>query len=100
MKKGPIDRLVLTSSTSGNDVIVGGTKIEYKADAGATKYLIGTEQGTVLSCERKSKKDGNSDKSIKTVRIASFVMWLCINININININLSVDMHVFMGTVM
>lgn len=45
----------------------GGTSLEYRTDAGATKYLVGTEQGTIISVERKAKKDGDSQKQIKVV---------------------------------
>jgi dynein intermediate chain 2 len=50
-----------------NDIVYGGTCMEYKSDAGATRYLVGTEQGVVLMLDRKAKKDKGSEKSIKTV---------------------------------
>ncbi len=43
----------------------GGTALEYKSDVGSTRYLVGTEQGIVLLCDRKAKKDAESTKSIK-----------------------------------
>ncbi len=64
LSKGPMDRMMLTTNS---DVPFGGTRMEYKMDAGATKYLVGTEQGQVLLCDRKAKKDKNSDKSVKQV---------------------------------
>jgi len=54
-------------SGSGGNVLFGGTSLEYRTDAGATKYLVGTEQGTVISVERKAKKDGDSQKQIKLI---------------------------------
>lgn len=60
---GPTDSMLLSSP---DDVIYGGTSMEYKSDAGATRYLVGTEQGVVLLCDRKAKKDRESQKSIKS----------------------------------
>lgn len=60
---GPTDSMVLESP---NDTIYGGTCLEYKTDAGATRYLVGTEQGHTLMIDRKAKKDAESTKSIKT----------------------------------
>ncbi len=37
------------------DVILGGLCFDYSPAAGPTKFLIGTEQGVVLSCNRKAK---------------------------------------------
>ena len=78
---GPMDQMVLCDQLEsaedgdGNDgassgstkVLYGGTSLEYRTDAGATKYLVGTEQGTVISVERKAKKDGDSQKQIKLI---------------------------------
>jgi len=78
---GPMDQMVLCdqfenedddasngpSSNGGTKVLYGGTSLEYRTDAGATKYLVGTEQGTVISVERKAKKDGDSQKQIKLI---------------------------------
>lgn len=60
---GPTDSMVLQNA---NEVIYGGTSLEYKSDAGATRYLVGTEQGLVLMADRKAKKDAESAKSIKS----------------------------------
>jgi dynein intermediate chain 2 len=60
---GPTDSMMLESP---NDTIYGGTCLEYKSDAGATRYLVGTEQGLTLMIDRKAKKDAESTKSIKT----------------------------------
>lgn len=64
---GPITPMDTMLMSGTNDVVYGGTCMEYKSDAGATRYLVGTEQGVVLMIDRKAKKDKNSDKSIKTV---------------------------------
>eukprot|EP00487_Bulimina_marginata_P009273 TRINITY_DN3642_c0_g1_i1.p1 TRINITY_DN3642_c0_g1~~TRINITY_DN3642_c0_g1_i1.p1 ORF type:complete len:224 (+),score=11.28 TRINITY_DN3642_c0_g1_i1:796-1467(+) len=57
------------ASSSGDTrrILYGGTSLEYRTDAGATKYLVGTEQGTIISVERKAKKDGDSQKQIKLI---------------------------------
>jgi hypothetical protein len=39
----------------GSDVLLGGLCLEYDPQAGPTKFMVGTEQGTVLSCNRKAK---------------------------------------------
>jgi len=39
----------------GSDVLLGGATIEYESTAGPTKFMIGTEQGTILNCNRKAK---------------------------------------------
>jgi dynein intermediate chain 2 len=41
--------------------------MEYKSDAGATRFLVGTEQGLSLQIDRKAKKDSDSSKSIKSI---------------------------------
>ena len=55
------------SLSSSKRRLYGGTSLEYRSDAGATKYLVGTEQGTIVSVERKAKKDGDSQKQIKLI---------------------------------
>ena len=35
----------------------GGTVLEYNVDAGPSKFLIGTEQGSILTANKKPKKD-------------------------------------------
>ena len=39
----------------GDGQLLGGMSLEYSAAAGPTKFMVGTEQGTVLSCNRKGK---------------------------------------------
>jgi hypothetical protein len=43
MAKGPIDILLLTESVEGKERVVGGSVIEFNAEAGANKFLVGTE---------------------------------------------------------
>lgn len=59
--KGPIDSMQLR----GEHAAYGGTALEYKSDVGSTRYLVGTEQGIVLLCDRKAKKDAESAKAVK-----------------------------------
>jgi len=54
-----------SSSGQGQDIVHGGTAMEYRSDAGATRFLVGTEHGSVLLADRKAKKDSESSKSIK-----------------------------------
>lgn len=61
---GPIDEMVLTGDDANK---FGGTSLEYRSDAGATKYLVGSEQGRSLLVDRKASKDKGSQKSIKAV---------------------------------
>jgi len=61
--QGPSDSLVLQAG----DSVLGGTCMDYKSDAGASRYLVGSEQGASLLCDRKAKKDAESQKSIKTL---------------------------------
>jgi dynein intermediate chain 2 len=43
----------------------GIISLEYRTDAGATKYLVGTETGEVISLERKAKKEAGSIITVK-----------------------------------
>lgn len=64
LEGGPMDTMEL----QGDDgVIYGGTSLDYKSEAGATRYLVGTEQGLVTLIDRKAKKDAESTKGIKAV---------------------------------
>lgn len=66
LKKGPTDVMLLNSpGADGQDIVYGGTAMEYRSDAGATRFLVGSEQGAVLLADRKAKKDSESSKSIK-----------------------------------
>lgn len=63
LEAGPIDTMLLET----DECLYGGISMEYRSDAGATRYLMGTEQGTSILVDRKAKKDAESTKSIKTV---------------------------------
>lgn len=72
LKAGPIDKFVLRMDDNDKikmeqPLIYGALSLEYKSDAGATRYLIGTEQGVILLVDRKAKKDSESTKVIKTI---------------------------------
>mmetsp|Transcript_31317 Transcript_31317/g.43427 ORF Transcript_31317/g.43427 Transcript_31317/m.43427 type:complete len:570 (+) Transcript_31317:288-1997(+) len=49
----PVESLVLQEK-NGN-LIHGAVCMEYEAAAGPTKFMVGTEQGSVISCNRKAK---------------------------------------------
>eukprot|EP00947_MAST-08B_sp_MAST-8B-sp1_P005775 g5775.t1 len=52
----PTDVLQLNT---GDGTILGGSSLEYNTEAGPTKYLVGTEQGVVLSVNLRNKKSNN-----------------------------------------
>jgi len=60
---GPMDSMQLQPEEGGK--IYGGTALEYRGDAGATRFLVGTEQGTMMTIERKAKKGQESQKAFK-----------------------------------
>ncbi len=43
----------------GNGTVLGGSSLEYNTEAGPTKYLVGTEQGVVISVNLRNKKTNN-----------------------------------------
>jgi dynein intermediate chain 2 len=49
----PVESLLLTER--GQTTVLGAVSLEYEAVAGPTKFMVGTEQGVVLSCNRKAK---------------------------------------------
>jgi len=49
----PAESLLLTER--GQSTVLGAVSLEYEAVAGPTKFMVGTEQGLVLSCNRKAK---------------------------------------------
>lgn len=49
----PVESLQLTEK--GQTTVLGAVSLEYEASAGPTKFMVGTEQGIVLSCNRKAK---------------------------------------------
>jgi len=51
------DECVLTDGGSKEEAkTLGGVSLEWMQEAGPTKYLVGTEHGVVLSCNKKPKK--------------------------------------------
>lgn len=55
----PIDSLVLETDSKGGGTKLGGSSIDYSTEAGPTKFLIGTEQGIVMSLNLRNKKINN-----------------------------------------
>jgi dynein intermediate chain 2, axonemal len=49
----PLENLPLKEK--GSDTVLGICTLEYDPAAGPTKFMVGTEQGTILSCNRKAK---------------------------------------------
>lgn len=45
----------LTLKERGSDTVLGAVSLEYSPTAGPTKFMIGTEQGQIISCNRKAK---------------------------------------------
>lgn len=54
----PIDSIALSLDGNG-DMIYGGSSLEYSTEAGPTKYVIGTEQGVVISVNLRNRKMNN-----------------------------------------
>lgn len=52
----PMDSCVMTDGAKENPKVLGGVSLEWMQEAGPTKYLIGTETGIALSCQKKPKK--------------------------------------------
>ena len=59
----PFDSLQLYDKTGSNRTL-GGVSMEYSAAGGPTKFLVGTEQGKVVSCNRKAKTPADHIGSI------------------------------------
>ena len=56
----PIDSLVLAmDAKGGGGMALGGSSLEYNTEAGPTKFLVGTEQGIVMSLNTRNKKTNN-----------------------------------------
>jgi dynein intermediate chain 2 len=55
----PIDSLILATDSKGGGLTLGGSSLEYNTEAGPTKFLVGTEQGIVLSLNTRNKKTNN-----------------------------------------
>jgi dynein intermediate chain 2 len=52
----PEKPLILMDKDNEIEKEYGGTKIEYNPEAGATKFLIGTEQGTIFVANKKKNE--------------------------------------------
>ncbi|CAM9816421.1 unnamed protein product [Heterosigma akashiwo] len=55
----PSDRLLLATDAKGGGMVLGGSALEYNTEAGPTKFLVGTEQGVVLSVNTRNAKQNN-----------------------------------------
>ena len=60
----PLETLQLSTGKSAvapefADVVLGGSSLEYNSEAGATKFLVGTEQGVVMGVNTRNKKQNN-----------------------------------------
>ena len=51
----PTDALMLVEKGGEAGRLMGGVSMEYSSVSGPTKFLVGTEQGKVISCNRKAK---------------------------------------------
>lgn len=49
-------RLAAAASEKGSDALLGGVCLEYDPAAGPTRFMVGCDNGTVLSCTRKAKQ--------------------------------------------
>jgi len=56
LNEGPIESLNVTEGSNPNDPLIGATVLEYNTEAGPTKYLIGTEMGSLMVANKKPKK--------------------------------------------
>lgn len=59
----PLDILELHGDTKGGGMALGGSSLEYNSEAGPTKYLVGTEQGSLLSVNLRNRKVNNGISS-------------------------------------
>lgn len=57
MSDGPVEGLNITEGMGANDPLIGATVLEYNTEAGPTKYVIGTEMGSVIIANKKPKKN-------------------------------------------
>ena len=46
---------VLALRERGSEALLGASALAYSPAAGPTKFMVGTEQGIVLACNRKAK---------------------------------------------
>ena len=45
----------LTLKEKSSETVLGAMSLEYNPAAGPTKFMIGTEQGNIMACNRKAK---------------------------------------------
>eukprot|EP00979_Chaetoceros_neogracilis_P018491 scaffold10662_cov308-Chaetoceros_neogracile.AAC.1 len=55
----PLDSILLCSDINNGGVTLGGSSLEYNGEAGPTKYLVGTEEGAVVSLNLRNRKTNN-----------------------------------------
>jgi len=62
----PTDQYTLDTSSKPDTVVgvQGGTSLGYDVAAGPLKFLVGTEQGYILACDKKSKNPNDRIQSI------------------------------------
>jgi len=51
-----VDECLLTDGGKEDPKTLGGVSLEWMQEAGPTKFLVGTEHGMILSCQKKPKK--------------------------------------------
>ena len=54
----PVESLMITEK--GQNTVLGAVSLEYDAAAGASKFMVGTEQGSVVTCNMKGKNQSVS----------------------------------------
>jgi len=67
LSDGPIDSILLSTDSKSahkdnlqsTSITLGGSSLEYNSEAGPTKYLVGTEQGIVMSVNLRNRKINN-----------------------------------------
>lgn len=58
LSNGPVETLKIVENPSEqNSTTIGGTALEYNVEAGPWKFLIGTELGSILTANKKPKKE-------------------------------------------
>lgn len=55
----PTDQLLLNTDSKAGGNVLGGSSMEYNSEAGPTKYLVGTEQGIVMSINLRNRRSNN-----------------------------------------
>lgn len=58
LSNGPVETLkIIENPSDQNTTTIGGTSLEYNVEAGPWKFLIGTELGSILTANKKPKKE-------------------------------------------